>query len=140
MNTASSEEKQHLNNLYKLEKRSVFSVFVTGGGVQLISWLFTVPGSSRCVMNAGVPYSRFALEAFQGKGSQSCSAETARQMSLASYRDAAKCLLMESSDFNCFRDCNIFGVGCTAALISDKVSCTLNILLSFLSISINMNR
>ena len=46
-----------LNNLYNINpERNVFSVFATGGGSTAITWLFAVPGASRCVMEAGNKY------------------------------------------------------------------------------------
>eukprot|EP01033_Poteriospumella_lacustris_P006874 gene6874-4949_t len=39
---------------------NIFSLYATGGGVALPSWLLTVPGASGSVMNIQMPYSRHA--------------------------------------------------------------------------------
>jgi nicotinamide mononucleotide (NMN) deamidase PncC len=59
---------------------------VTGGGSKAISGLVTVPGASRSVLEALVPYSEPALAAFLGgKPDHACSGATARAMAMAAY-------------------------------------------------------
>ncbi len=61
--TKKMEEKaaDFLTKLYNSPQRNVFALSVTGGGTSAISWLFSVPGASRSVMQATVPYAFSAL-------------------------------------------------------------------------------
>jgi len=104
----------------KTKPRPVFSVSVTGGGVQALQWLFSTPGSSRCLMEGQVPYARSSLEGYLGGvGSTSVSAETASHMSAVARTRAAQTLLAESGgNLASLAECNVFGVACTAALAS----------------------
>ena len=85
---------------------------VTGGGAQSISWLLTVPGASRTVLEILVPYSERALADFLGRQPQQVtSAETAEAMSRQAHRRAVE--LAEA-------DVPLVGIGCTAALATDR--------------------
>ena len=101
------------------------SVHVTGGGVQLLQWLFSVPGASRCIMDASVPYSRSALQSFLSNGqldpsfiTTSCSVTTAEQMARIALKSAAEKYLTETKDFQSLSSSEVLGVACTAALVS----------------------
>lgn len=88
-------------------------IAVTGGGASAISALLTVPGASRSVVEAIVPYDAAALERFLGKApEQACSLTTARQMAMAAYQRGRE-LVSDSS-------ARIVGVGCSAALTTDR--------------------
>ena len=41
---------------------NIFSVVCTGGGSQFVSWLFSKPGASRCVIDVQIPYAPVALD------------------------------------------------------------------------------
>jgi nicotinamide mononucleotide (NMN) deamidase PncC len=85
---------------------------VTGGGVAAIGDLLTVPGASRTVLEAAVPYAETALEALLGgPAGQATSAETAAAMAVACRRRAAALADAGAS---------VAGVACTAALVSDR--------------------
>src|SRR5580698_635841 len=59
---------------------------LTGGGSQAIAELLTVPGASRCVLEALVPYSELALARFLGgHPDHFCSPPAARAMAMAAY-------------------------------------------------------
>lgn len=124
-NTDDSDIRGFLREVYqKSNPRNVMSVFVTGGGCISLEWLFTVPGASRCLMDAGVVYSRSALDTFVGSdehdsSASACSSIIALTMADASWRRASEYLLAESRDFNDLRDAHIFGVSCSASLQSD---------------------
>lgn len=87
---------------------------VTGGGSLAISALLEVPGASRSVLEASVPYAAEALTRWLGaRPEQYCSEATARAMAMAAYlraRDYAE----ENSDSP------LAGIGCTASLASDR--------------------
>lgn len=84
---------------------------LTGGGSGAISALLTVPGASRTVLEAAVPYSAAALTDFLGgEPEQYCSDRTARLMAMAAYRRARR--LAPTA--------NVLGIGATASLASDR--------------------
>lgn len=85
---------------------------ITGGGSGAIGELLRVPGGSRLLVEAQVPYDEQALQAFLGfSPAQACSADTAIAMARAGRARAGK-LLASNSD--------LVGLGATAALISDR--------------------
>ncbi len=91
-------------------------IVVTGSGIQAISDLFAEPGASRTILEAQVPYSRLALEEFVGAPTeQHVSAQEAQLMARAALRRAQH--LAEGAD----GDHPLFGVGCTAAVATDRV-------------------
>ena len=85
---------------------------VTGGGSRAIADLLEVPGASRTLLEAVVPYAENALAAWLGgRPDQSCSLETARAMAMAAFRRAYA-----------YEDVNspLAGVACTAGLATDR--------------------
>ena len=91
-------------------------ITVTGGGSGAIERLLTVPGASGTVLEARVPYAHKALADWLGRApEQSCSAETARQIAMASFQRSRE-LTAEQPD----QEHNLVGIGCTASLVSDR--------------------
>ena len=87
-------------------------IAATGGGVASISDLLLVPGASRTVIEALVPYSFAALSHLIGyQPDQAVSEEVAKQMALACLRRAEE--LVEGNT-------PVAGVACTAALVTDR--------------------
>ena len=87
-------------------------IAATGGGVASISDLLLVPGASRTVIAALVPYSFAALSHLIGyPPDQAVSEEVAKQMALACLRRAEE--LVEGNT-------PVAGVACTAALVTDR--------------------
>ena len=85
---------------------------VTGGGSRAISDLLAVPGASRFVLDAVVPYSSQALDAWlTRKPDNSCSRDTALAMAAVAWSRANQ--LAHSAT-------PIIGVSCTAALVSEQ--------------------
>jgi hypothetical protein len=85
---------------------------VTGGGAAAITDLLGVPGASRTVLEVTVPYATSSLaEMVGGDPDQATSVATARAMAIACRGRAAT--LAEP-------DTRIGGVGCTAALVTDR--------------------
>jgi hypothetical protein len=85
---------------------------ITGGGSGAIGDLLRIPGGSRLLIEAQVPYDEHALAAFLGFApAQACSAETAIAMAQSARARAAK-----------FAPANadLVGLGATAALVSDR--------------------
>jgi hypothetical protein len=96
---------------------------VTGGGSRAIAELLEVPGASRTVLEASVPYSEPALIQWLGaRPEQSCSEPTARAMAMAAYLRAcryegASGLFPERTVRTPFP---LAGVACTASLATDR--------------------
>jgi nicotinamide mononucleotide (NMN) deamidase PncC len=91
---------------------------ITGGGSRAIAELLEVPGGSRTLLEAVVPYSSTALENWLGATpEQFCSARTARAMAMAAFsrgRDRVGATSSESAP------APVVGVGGTASLVSDR--------------------
>ncbi len=98
--------------LHASEHQTVLAI--TGGGSQAIGRLLEVPGGSRTLLEAIVPYASAALtDWLGGAAEQSCSAPTARAMAMASW--------MRARDLSPETDPHqLVGVGTTASLVSDR--------------------
>src|SRR5712691_2669546 len=84
---------------------------VTGGGAGALAALLGVPGASRTVLEALVPYHPNALADFLGFApTQACSAETAQAMARRAFDRARKLS----------PGIGVAGVGCTASLATDR--------------------
>ncbi|HVW37387.1 MAG TPA: hypothetical protein VHB99_08775, partial [Pirellulales bacterium] len=91
---------------------------VTGGGSRAISALLEVPGASRTVLEAVVPYSAAALSDWLGaRPDHFCDDRTARAMAMAAYQRAIR--LAKSSEPKS-PSSPLAGVACTASLASDR--------------------
>lgn len=87
---------------------------VTGGGSSAISSILAVPGASRTLVEATVPYNQASLESYLGGTlDQACSSQTAQAMAMASFIRCQK--LMPEAPVD-----TIFGLGCTAAIATDR--------------------
>src|SRR5579883_3392255 len=86
-------------------------VAVTGGGTGAVSWLLSVPGGSRSILEVIVPYDEGSLEEFLGQRPTSfCSPETARVMARRA-QERARWLAPGQA---------VAGIACTASLRSDR--------------------
>lgn len=100
---------------------------ITGGGSRAIAELLEVPGGSRTLLEAVVPYSSEALVQFLGgKPEQFCSARTARGMAMAGFQRGRALAATSPSPPAPLPSRErgelelIVGVGCTASLVSDR--------------------
>jgi hypothetical protein len=85
---------------------------ITGGGSGAVGELLRIPGGSRLLIEAQVPYDAQALAAFLGFApAQACNADTAIAMAQSARLRAAR-LVPAGSD--------LVGLGATAALVSDR--------------------
>ena len=85
---------------------------ITGGGSGAVGELLRVPGGSRLLIEAQVPYDGLALATFLGFApAQACSADTAAAMARSARARAAR-LVPAGTD--------LVGLGATAALVSDR--------------------
>ena len=91
-------------------------IAITGSGIQAISELFAEPGTSRTIFDVQVPYSRLALEEFVGAPTdQHVSAQEAKLMAESALKRARYLAQGDEGDEP------LFGVGCTAAIATDRV-------------------
>jgi hypothetical protein len=107
-----------------------FVLAVTGGGATAISWLLSVPGGSRSILEATVPYAPAALDAFlHTRPERYCCERTARLMAMSAYMRARRwvtdsttphSLAAGSHDAAIDQLSDVIGVGCTASLASDR--------------------
>ena len=82
-----SDHTTRLARIHASAHRTV--LVVTGGGTQAIADLLAVPGASRTVLEAVVPYSEAALTEFLGASPrQAVSVETAAALARAAYKRA----------------------------------------------------
>ena len=85
---------------------------ITGGGSGAVGELLRVPGGSRLLIEAQIPYDALALAAFLGFApAQACSSDTAIAMAQSARARAAR-LVPAGTD--------LVGLGATAALVSDR--------------------
>jgi hypothetical protein len=95
-------------------------VVVTGAGIRAISDLFSQPGTSRTILEAQVPYARKALDEFVGvQADQQVSAEEALLIAEAALKRARH--LADDNGTNDEEEELLFGIGCTAAIATDRV-------------------
>lgn len=88
-------------------------IVVTGGGVQAVADLLSVPGASRTVLEVLVPYCRQSLLSFLGAmPPQAVSVETAAALAVAAYRRAVQLREHEAIP--------VVGLACTATLVTDR--------------------
>ena len=93
---------------------------VTGGGSLALSELLCVPGASRTVLEAAVPYAAPALAHLLGAPpEQFCSPRTARAMAMAAFDRA---LVLDGPALAAGHTSaeSLVGVACTASLASDR--------------------
>src|SRR5438128_8547023 len=102
---------QHLISAVHASGRKA-ALAITGGGSGAVGELLRVPGGSRLLIEAQVPYDERALAAFLGFApARACSSDTAIAMAQTARARAAR-LVPASGD--------LVGLGATAALVSDR--------------------
>jgi len=91
-------------------------VAVTGGGATAIADLLSVPGGSRTILEAVVPYAAPALSDWLGRApEQFCHRDTALAMAAKAYQRAGR--LAEQAEFPSGTQ---LGLACTASLVSNR--------------------
>lgn len=90
-------------------------VVVAGAGGQALAWLLGVPGASKTVLEATVPYSRASMAEYLGQEpAEYVSAETAIAMAQAAY---GRALRLRESDAP---DTPVVGLACTASIATER--------------------
>src|ERR1043166_7847609 len=111
MNLSSDAAWQQLISAVHASGRKV-ALAITGGGSGAIGELLRVPGGSRLLIEAQIPYDAAALATFLGFApAQACSADTAIAMARSARERTAR-LAPDATD--------PVGLGATAALVSDR--------------------
>lgn len=102
--------RQMIADMHASGRKAVLAI--TGGGSGAIAELLRVPGGSRLLLEALVPYDGRALEAFLGFApTQACSGETAAAMA-ARARERAMMFAPAGA--------TLVGLGATAGLVTDR--------------------
>jgi hypothetical protein len=102
--------QQLISTLHASGRKAALAI--TGGGSGAIGELLRVPGGSRLLIEAQVPYDALALATFLGFApEQACSADTAIAMACSVRARAARMVPA---------DTDLVGLGATAALVSDR--------------------
>jgi hypothetical protein len=115
MSRSDAAWQQLISQLHASGRKAALAI--TGGGSGAIGELLRVPGGSRLLIEAQVPYDAQALAAFLGFApAQACNSDTAIAMARTVRARAAK--LVPSSGVGV--DTDLVGLGATAALVSDR--------------------
>src|SRR5437868_3462888 len=110
MSPSDAAWQQLISTLHVSGRKAALAI--TGGGSGAVGELLRVPGGSRLLIEAQVPYDEQALAAFLGFApAQACSADTAIAMAQSVRKRAAR-LMPAGTD--------LVGLGATAALVSDR--------------------
>jgi hypothetical protein len=110
MSPSDASWQQLISTLHGSGRKAALAI--TGGGTGAVGELLRVPGGSRLLIEAQIPYDAQALATFLGFApAQACSADTAIAMAQAA-RARAMRLVPAGSD--------LVGLGATAALVSDR--------------------
>jgi nicotinic acid mononucleotide adenylyltransferase len=102
--------QQLISTLHASGRKAALAI--TGGGSGAVGELLRVPGGSRLLIEAQIPYDALALATFLGFApAQACSSDTAIAMAQTARARAAR-LVPAGAD--------LVGLGATAALVSDR--------------------
>jgi hypothetical protein len=110
MSPSDAAWQQLISTLHASGRKAALAI--TGGGSGAVGELLRVPGGSRLLIEAQVPYDAQALAAFLSFApAQACSSDTAIAMARTAWARAAR-LAPAGTD--------LVGLGATAALVSDR--------------------
>jgi hypothetical protein len=110
MSSSDAAWQQLISALHASGRKAALAI--TGGGSGAVGELLRVPGGSRLLIEAQVPYDELALATFLGfQPAQACSDDTAIAMARGARARAARLVPA---------DTDLVGLGATAALVSDR--------------------
>src|SRR5712671_4020795 len=110
MSPSDAAWQQLISTLHASGRKAALAI--TGGGSGAVGELLRVPGGSRLLIEAQIPYDALALATFLGFApSQACNSDTAIAMAQSARARAAR-LVPAGTD--------LVGLGATAALVSDR--------------------
>ena len=115
MSPSDAAWQQLISTLHESGRKAALAI--TGGGSGAVGELLRVPGGSRLLIEAQVPYDALALATFLGFApAQACSSDTAIAMARTARARAAR-LVPAGTDLV---GPELVGLGATAALVSDR--------------------
>src|SRR5437899_1438730 len=115
MSPSDAAWRQLISALHASGRKAALAI--TGGGSGAVGELLRVPGGSRLLIEAQVPYDALALATFLGFApAQACSSDTAIAMAQSARARAAR-LVPAGADLV---GPDLVGLGATAALVSDR--------------------
>ncbi|HEV2098419.1 MAG TPA: hypothetical protein VGR45_05780, partial [Stellaceae bacterium] len=115
MSPSDAAWRQLISALHASGRKAALAI--TGGGSGAIGELLRIPGGSRLLIEAQIPYDERALATFLGFApAQASSADTAIAMSRTALARAAKL----ASSIEAEAGVDLVGLGATAALVSDR--------------------
>ena len=119
MNSSGAAWQQLIAGLHASGRKAALAI--TGGGSGAIAELLRVPGGSRLLIEAQIPYDAQALAMFLGFApAQACSADTAIAMARTARARAASLAPADSEGVTERVGRDLVGLGATAALVSDR--------------------
>jgi hypothetical protein len=114
MSPSDAAWQQLISTLHGSGRKAALAI--TGGGSGAVGELLRVPGGSRLLIEAQIPYDALALESFLGFApAQACSSDTAIAMAQSARARAARLVPPETEGGT-----DLVGLGATAALVSDR--------------------
>ena len=119
MNSSGAAWQQLIAGLHASGRKAALAI--TGGGSGAIAELLRVPGGSRLLIEAQIPYDAQALATFLGFApAQASSADTAIAMARTARARAASLAPADSEGVTERVGRDLVGLGATAALVSDR--------------------
>ena len=119
MNSSGAAWQQLIAGLHASGRKAALAI--TGGGSGAIAELLRVPGGSRLLIEAQIPYDAQALAMFLGFApAQASSADTAIAMARTARARAASLAPADSDGGTELVGRDLVGLGATAALVSDR--------------------
>src|SRR5712671_5363997 len=119
MSPSDAAWQQLISTLHGSGRKAALAI--TGGGSGAVGELLRVPGGSRLLIEAQIPYDALALESFLGFApAQACSSDTAIAMAQSARARAARLVPPKTEGGTDLVGPNLIGLGATAALVSDR--------------------
>ena len=119
MNSSGAAWQQLIAGLHASGRKAALAI--TGGGSGAVAELLRVPGGSRLLIEAQIPYDAQALATFLGFApAQASSADTAIAMARTARARAASLAPADSDGGTELVGRDLVGLGATAALVSDR--------------------
>jgi len=119
MSPSDAAWQQLISTLHASGRKAALAI--TGGGSGAVGELLRVPGGSRLLIEAQIPYDALALASFLGFApAQACSSDTAIAMAQSARARAARLVPPKTEGGTDLVGPDLVGLGATAALVSDR--------------------
>lgn len=107
---------KQIQNIHNADGQAV--IVATGAGSQAISWLFSIAGASKTLLDVQIPYSRQALTHYLGKYSSDRHVSDTEALLMADAALDRAVNLSNGSSVN--QKGHLSGVSCTAAIATNR--------------------